>query len=63
MGNIDNVIRYENGEMDDQEMVDFFQDGITTGLVWRLQGSYGRTATALIAGGHCFDPNAKNFEE
>lgn len=42
-------------EADDQDMVDAFQHLINSGLVWQLQGSYGRTAAALIREGVCHD--------
>ena len=45
------VIRYESGEMDDDEVVEFFQGLVDSGLAWQLQGSYGRTARALIDAG------------
>lgn len=48
----DKVIRYEQGEMNDNEVVSFFQELVNTGLAWKLQGHYGRTATALIDAGH-----------
>jgi len=47
------IIEYEGGEMDDAEAVAMFQEMINDGTVWQLQGSYGRTAQALIAGGIC----------
>ncbi len=49
----DDIIRFENGEMQVQETIDFFQKLIDTGDAWRLQGSYGRTANALITEGLC----------
>lgn len=54
MPNIDDIIRYEDGGMDSDEMIDFFQQGIREGWVWTLQGHYGRTAQALIDSGECF---------
>lgn len=42
---------YENGDMDDDDMLILFQDLVDTGLAWQLQGSYGRTAQALIDNG------------
>ena len=54
MASVDQIMRYENGEMDDEEeIIAFFQDLIDSGLAWSLQGSYGRTAKTLIAMGHC----------
>lgn len=45
------VVRYESGEMTDDETVEFFQGLVDTGLAWQLQGSYGRMARALIDAG------------
>ncbi len=50
---IDKIIAYENGELDDAGVIELFQDLIDTGVAWSLQGHYGRTATALIEAGHC----------
>ena len=50
---IDQIIRYENGEMEENEIVSFFQKLIDNGMAWTLQGHYGRTATALIEMGEC----------
>lgn len=50
---VDDIIRYESGEMTEDEMIEFFQGLIDSGMCWRLQGHYGRTAQALIAGGYC----------
>lgn len=53
MPNIDDIIAFENGEMDEDRFVAFFQDGIDRGWVWQLQGFYGRTASQLIDAGLC----------
>ena len=50
---LDTLIAFENGELDQDAVVSFIQDGIDRGWVWRLQGAYGRTAAALIATGLC----------
>ena len=50
---IDQIMDYENGELDDEQSVELFQQLIDSGLAWQLQGSYGRTAVALIQAGHC----------
>lgn len=47
------IIAYEAGELDDDEVIDLFQYLIDTGLAWTLQGHYGRTAAALIEAGVC----------
>lgn len=53
MPSIDDIIRFEGGEMDLEEVVEFFQGMIDSGVVWQLQGNYGRTAMALIEQGYC----------
>ena len=53
MIDIDKLIDYENGQLDDEETFAFFQDLIDSGAAWALQGHYGRTALALIDSGHC----------
>ena len=50
---VDKIISYEQGEMNEEEMISFFQELINTGLAWKLQGSYGRTAMNLIEEGFC----------
>ncbi len=46
-----NIIAYESGELDHEGTIELFQHLVNTGLAWQLQGSYGRTAYALIAAG------------
>lgn len=53
MPDIDTLIAYENGELDIEDAIDFIQDGIDRGWVWKLQGSYGRTAVSMINAGLC----------
>jgi hypothetical protein len=48
---VDNIIAYEQGELNDQEIVYLFADLVKSGMAWSLQGSYGRTANALIKEG------------
>jgi len=47
------IIAFESGELDEDEVIDLFQDLIDSGLAWQLQGHYGRTAKALIEAGYC----------
>ena len=47
MSLVDNIIRYENDEMTEEETIEFFQGLVNTGLAWSLQGHYGRVATHL----------------
>jgi hypothetical protein len=48
----ESIIAYESGELTDQEFVYFFSELVKSGLVWNLQGHYGRTAAALIDAGY-----------
>ena len=49
----DKIIAYENGEMSQEQVIEFFQELIDTGAAWELQGHYGRTALRLIEYGYC----------
>lgn len=45
------MIAYEEGTLDDDETVELFQNLLDTGLVFKLQGHYGRTAAAMLEAG------------
>jgi hypothetical protein len=46
---VQKIIDWEQGLLqEEQEVIDFFQELVDTGMAWRLQGAYGRVATALI---------------
>ena len=47
------LIAYEEGELTREEIIALFQELIDSGLAWRLQGSYGRTARILLDKGLC----------
>lgn len=53
MPDIGDLMRFEQGEMEFEEAVELFQSMIDSGVVWQLQGFYGRTAARLIQDGHC----------
>ena len=42
----------------DQAYIQAYQYLIDTGVVWQLQGMYGRTARGLIDSGYCFPPKS-----
>ena len=44
---------FESGELDEESILELFQELIDSGLAWQLQGSYGRIAQNLIDAGYC----------
>lgn len=56
MNTLDFIMSYEGGELSDDEVIEGFQHLIDTGIVWQLQGHYGRTAAALLDAGLCQQP-------
>lgn len=53
MNQIGRMIDWENGELSDDDSIELFQELIDSGLAWKLQGFYGRTANRLIEMGLC----------
>lgn len=51
MNQLDQIIAFEQGQLNDEEVVALFQNLVDTGLVWQLQGFYGRIASDLITSG------------
>ena len=56
---VTDIVSYESGEMSDEDTVSFFQELVNTGLVWNLQGHYGRMAVNLIESGLVVVPDAE----
>jgi len=50
---VNDIIAYEMGELSETEYIALFQALIDSGMAWKLQGSYGRTAAMLIQEGYC----------
>ncbi len=47
------IMDYEEGKLSEEEIIEGFQRLIDSGLVWQLQGAYGRMAARLIETGAC----------
>ena len=45
------MMDFEEGMLEENEVIELFQHLVDTGLAWQLQGFYGRTAQALIEAG------------
>ncbi len=48
---INDIIKYEEGNMSREEEIKFFQHLVDTGIAFQLQGHYGRTAMYWIEEG------------
>jgi hypothetical protein len=53
MDQVDKIIAFEQGDLDEEGILELFQELIDSGLAWQLQGSYGRIARNLIEAGYC----------
>ena len=51
MDQVDAIIAYEQGELDNEATIELFQSLLDSGLCWKLQGSYGRMAKVLLDAG------------
>ena len=48
----DKIIDFECGLLDDTGVLELFAELFSNGMAWTLQGSCGRTASALIDAGY-----------
>lgn len=53
MDRFDAMMTWEDGTLDEAGTIELFQNLIDTGMVWTLQGMYGRAARDLIVAGYC----------
>ena len=53
----EDIGRYEEGLLEEEEAIELFSKLVNTGLVWFLQGHYGRTAQMLLDHGVIFNEN------
>jgi hypothetical protein len=49
--NLNQIIAYDQGELDEEQILELFQDLVDFGLAWTFQGHDGRTAIKLINDG------------
>lgn len=59
---MDGMMAWEDGQLSEDEEIQFFQDGVNSGQVWHLQGMYGRRAHDLIEAGLVKLPKKKTFD-
>ena len=63
MNVLQGIMDYENGNMSNVEVLDFFQHLVNTGIINHLQGSYQRTASHLLESGMIDHPFPFDIQE
>ena len=48
---VSKIMAYEGGEMEVDDVLEFFSELVSTGYIHHLQGSYQRTANDLLVAG------------
>jgi len=56
MNMYDAVMIVEQGTADEETYIAAMQHLINTGIVWQLQGSFGRAAVDMMQSGVCYRP-------
>jgi hypothetical protein len=51
MDQLNAMIAWEQGDLDEDGTIELFQSLVNSGLAWQLQGCYGRMAANLIEAG------------
>jgi len=59
---VGNMLSFEEGTLPEKEVLKLFQKMVNTGIVWKLQGFYGRTAQNLLDRGLIKYPTKKTFD-
>ena len=52
MNQIDKIIEYEQNNLNRNQIIELFQELLDDGVLFKLQGSYGRFGAKLLAEGH-----------
>jgi phage antirepressor YoqD-like protein len=60
MDTVSQIMAYESGEMEEPEMIAFFQFLLDSGMIYSLQGSYQRTAQQLLDAGLIEQPKQRS---
>lgn len=63
MPSVDFIMDFESGSSSYEEILKNFQQMIDSGIVWKLQGSYGRMAHHLLEKGLCYSPHGNFTKE
>jgi len=59
MDTVGQLMAYENGEMNEEEVIAFFQFLLDSGMIHSLQGSYQRMAEHLLSEGLIKQPKQR----
>lgn len=51
MDTVSKMMDFESGQMTEEQIIEFFQELVDSGMAWTLQGFYGRMAESLIEQG------------